>query len=124
MSRWCSVWRQSSGGLLVPFESFDFVTGLDNSLVDSLSPDVALADLGIGGLIDFGPYLSSMLLRALEFCSPQSDTASDEDFFEYWGALRTFLNEIVVPSQSDCATILGGPPAATGDPNTSRLTSL
>ena len=111
-------------GLLVPFESFGFVTGQDNFLCDALSRDVAVADLGILGLIDFGPYLSSTLLRTLEFCNPQSDTTSDEGFFEYWGALRTFLNEIVVPSQSDCAAILGGPSAATGDPNTSRLTSL
>ena len=98
-----SVWW----GLLVPFESFGFVTGLDNFLCDALSRDVAVADLGIVGLIDFGPYLSSTLLRTLEFCNPQFDAASDKGFFEYWGALRTFLNEIVVPSQSDCAAILG-----------------
>ena len=111
-------------GLLVPFESFGFVTGIDNFLCDALSRDIAIADLGIGGLVDFGPYLSSTLLKALEFCDPHLDTTSDEGFFEYWDALRVFLNTIVVASQDDCATMLGGVSAATEHPNNSRLTAL
>jgi hypothetical protein len=38
-------------GLLVPFETFGFVPGKDNFLSDALSRDIAIADLGIQGLI-------------------------------------------------------------------------
>ena len=111
-------------GLLTPFESFGFVSGKANFLCDKLSRDASIADLGIAELIDFGPYLSSTLLRTLEFCNPISDTTSDEGFFEYWDALRTFLNNIEVSSRDDGTTILGGFSAATGISGTSRLTSL
>jgi len=56
-------------GTQSPFESFGFVMGKDNFQCDSLSRDTVVADLGIVGLIDFGPYLSSTLLRTLEFCN-------------------------------------------------------
>ena len=79
----------------------------DNFQCDSLSQDTVVADLGIVGLIDFGPYLSSTLLRTLEFCNPCSDTTSDEGFYEYRGALRTFLNIIEVSSRDDGTIILG-----------------
>ena len=124
MPRRYSAWLRSSGDFWSPFESFGFVTGIDNFLCDALSRDIAIADLGIGGLVDFGPYLSSTLLKALEFCDPHLDTTSDEGFFEYWDALRVFLNTIVVASQDDCATMLGGVSAATEYPNNSRLTAL
>ena len=77
-------------GLLVPFETFGFVSGKDNFLCDALSRDIVIADLGIQGLIDFGPLLSSTLLRKLEFCKSYTDTTSREGFSEYWGTLRAF----------------------------------
>ena len=41
----------------------------DNFQCDSLPQDTVVADLGIVGLINFGPYRSSTLLRTLEFCN-------------------------------------------------------
>ena len=38
-------------GLLVPFESFEFVSSIDSFRRDVMSRDTAIADLGIGGLI-------------------------------------------------------------------------
>ena len=56
-------------GTQSPFESFGFVMGKDDFQCDSLSRDTVVADLGIVGLINFGPYRSSTLLRTLEFCN-------------------------------------------------------
>ena len=58
------------------------LASLDGFLCDAWSTDTAVADLSIVGLIDFGPYTSSTLLKTLEFCNPHSDTTSDEVFFE------------------------------------------
>ena len=109
-------------GLLVPFESFGFVSGKDNFLCDALSRDVAVADLGIQGLIDFGPLLSSTLLRALEFCNPDTETITDDGFYDYWEALRVFLDNVLIHGEAHCIRPLGGSSsAATEDPDLPQL---
>jgi hypothetical protein len=110
-------------GLLVPFDSFGFVSGKDNFLCDALSRDVSVADLGIQGLTDFGPLLSSTLQRALEFCNPGTDTVSDEGFYDYWGALRVFLDNVLVQGPEDCVRRLGRSSAATEDLGLPQLIS-
>ena len=89
-------------GLLVPFESFGFVSGKDNFLCDALSRDVSVADLGIQGLTDFDPLLLSTLRSALEFCNPDTETVSDGGFYDYWGVLRVFLVSVLIQSPEDC----------------------
>ena len=110
-------------GLLVPFESFGFVTGKDNFLCDALSRGIAIADLGIKGLSDFGPLLSSTLLRALEFCNPDTETDSDSGFSDYWEALRVFLDNVLIQSPEDCVRRSGGSSAATDDLDLPQLIS-
>ena len=110
-------------GTSVAFEAFGYVTGDDNFLCDALSRNTVVADLGTKGLTDFGPFFLSTSHRILEFCKPYTDTISDEGFFEYWGTLRAFLNDIVVGSPEDYATTLGGSSAATEDPDLPQLIS-
>ena len=110
-------------GLLVPFESIDFVSGKDNFLCDALSRDIVIADLGIQGLIDFGPLLSSTLLRALEFCNPDTETTSREGFYEEeWEALHVFLDNVMIHGKVHCVRPHGrSPSAATEDPDLPQL---
>ena len=81
-------------GLLVPFESFEFVSSIDSFRRDVMSRDTAIADLGIGGLIVSVPISRQRYSKHWSFASPtQADRTSDEVIFEYWDALRAFLNE-------------------------------
>ena len=80
--------------LLVPFESFEFVSSIDSFRRDVMSRDTAIADLGIGGLIVSVPISRQQYSKHWSFASPtQADRTSDEAFFEYGDALRAFLNE-------------------------------
>ena len=92
-------------GTQSPFESFGFVMGKDNFMCDSLSRDTVVADLGIVGLINFGPYCSSTLLRTLEFATLLGYNLR-RGLLRVRGALRSFLNSIEVSSQDDGTTIL------------------
>ena len=125
MYRWYSAWLRSSGELLVPFEFFEFVSSIDSFRRDAMSRDTAIADLNIGGLIVSVPISRQRYSKHWSFAfSTQADRTSDEVIFEYGVALRAFLNEgIVVASQCDCTTMLGGVSASSEDPNNSRLTA-
>ena len=48
-------------GSLMPFECYKFIPGTENPLCDDLSRGVAVKDLSIKGLIDFGPALSTIV---------------------------------------------------------------
>ena len=82
-------------GLLVPFESFEFVSNIDSFLRDAMSRDtVMITDLGIGGLIVSVPISRQRYSKHWSFASStQADRTSDEVIFECGDALRAFLNE-------------------------------
>ena len=73
---------------------FKFTPWAENFLCDDLSRGIALRDLSIKGLMDFGQTLLPTLLRARDFCDPRIDTMDDEAFFEFWEGLRVFLDGV------------------------------
>ena len=92
-------------GSLVPFETFRFVPGVENSICDDLSRGVTVDDLSVRGLMDFGPVLLPALQKARDFCDPKRDTTNDESFFEFWGELREFLDGTPNGNPSDFAPV-------------------
>ena len=103
-------------GSLMPFECFKFIPGAENTLRDDLSRGIAVKDLSVEGLIDFGPALLPTLLKARDFCDPGIDPTEDEAFFEFWGGLRVFLDGVrsgvpsdFEPSESGVQDVLQPP---------------